>query len=91
MNVLLAALSFRNGDLIYNKNKIVSTIKEYNNKVDLILFGEAFLQGFDALTWNFKIDKNIAISKDSKVIKEIKEVCKEFKVSVSFGYFELFD
>lgn len=91
MNVLLAALSFRNGKLIYNKNQIVSTIKEYNNKVDLILFGESFLQGFDALTWNFEIDKNIALSKDSKLIKEIKKLCKQFNVSVSFGYFELFD
>ena len=91
MNVLLAALSFRNGNLIYNKNQIVSTIKEYNNKVDLILFGESFLQGFDALTWNFEIDKNIALSKDSKLIKEIKKLCKQFNVSVSFGYFELFD
>lgn len=91
MNILLAALSFRNGNLIYNKNQIVSTIKEYNNKVDLILFGESFLQGFDALTWNFEIDKNIALSKDSKLIKEIKKLCKKFNVSVSFGYFELFD
>lgn len=91
MNVLLAALSFRNGNLIYNKNQIVSTIKKYNNKVDLILFGESFLQGFDALTWNFEIDKNIALSKDCKLIKEIKKLCKKFNVSVSFGYFELFD
>lgn len=91
MNILLAALSFRNGNLIYNKNQILSTIKEYNNKVDLILFGESFLQGFDALTWNFEIDKNIALSKDSKLIKEIKKLCKKFNVSVSFGYFELFD
>ncbi len=91
MNVLLAALSFRNGNLIYNKNQILSTIKKYNNKVDLILFGESFLQGFDALTWNFEIDKNIALSKDSKLIKEIKKLCKKFNVSVSFGYFELFD
>lgn len=91
MNVLLAALSFRNGNLIYNKDQIVSTIKKYNNKVDLILFGESFLQGFDALTWNFEIDKNIALSKDSKLIKEIKKLCKKFNVSVSFGYFELFD
>lgn len=91
MNILLAALSFKNGDLNYNKNKIVSTIKEYNNKVDLILFGESFLQGFDALTWNFEIDKNIALSKDSEIITEIRKLCKEFNVSVSFGYFELFD
>ena len=27
----------------------------------------------------------------SKIIKEIKKLCKKFKVSVSFGYFELFD
>lgn len=79
MNILLAALSFKNGDLIYNRNQIVSTIKEYNNKVDLILFGESFLQGFDALTWNFEIDKNIALSKDSKIIKEIKNYVKHLK------------
>lgn len=91
MNILLTAFGFKNNDIVFNKNQIVSAIKNCPKNIDLIVFGESFLQGFDALTWDFKIDKNIAISKNDKIIEEICSCSKKKGVAVSFGYFELDD
>lgn len=91
MNILLAGVGFKNNDIAFNKNQIIRTINDCSEDIDLILFGEAFLQGFDALTWNFEIDKNIAISQSDEIIEEIASYVKKKEVAVSFGYFELFD
>lgn len=88
MKLALAAIGNLNGDIEYNKNKILETIFLYAKKVDLILFGETFLQGFDSLSWNYNIDKNIAISKNDINIIEIMNASKENHVGVSFGYIE---
>lgn len=89
MNILLAAIGFKNGNIEFNKNVIIKVIKECSNNIDLILFGESFLQGFDSLTWNFETDKNIAISQNNEIINEIRDIAKEKCIAVSFGYFEL--
>ena len=58
MMIALAAVGFKNGDIAYNKEKIKTVIRDHGNKqVDLILFGETFLQGFDSLSWNYDSDK----------------------------------
>lgn len=87
MKILLAGLGFINGDINYNKNKIINTIKKYSN-VDMIVFGEAFLQGFNALCFKYETDINVAISISDDIIKELQDVSKEYQVGVSFGYFE---
>ncbi len=89
MNILLAAVGFKNNDIEFNKNQIINAIKNCPDNIDLILFGESFLQGFDALTWNFNIDKNIAISQNDKIIEEICSYANKKGVAISFGYFEL--
>lgn len=40
-----------------NFKLIKSIMIELKQKVDLICFGEAFLHGFDALSWNYEQDK----------------------------------
>ena len=54
MKILLAGLGFKNHDTNYNLNVIIDTICKYGSIVDLILFGEAFLQGFDSLSFRYK-------------------------------------
>ena len=49
MMIALAAVGFKNGDIAYNKEKIISVIRDHRYQADLILFGETFLQGFDSL------------------------------------------
>jgi N-carbamoylputrescine amidase len=74
MMIALAAVGFKNGDIAYNKEKIKTVIRDHGNKqVDLILFGETFLQGFDSLSWNYDIDKSIAVKMNDPVIDEIRE------------------
>ena len=58
--------------LEYNIKKIEKAIISANGKVDLLCFGETFLQGFDFLSWNYEIDKDIAITKDSAIMKKLK-------------------
>ena len=88
MMIALAAVGFKNGDTAYNKEKIISVIREHRYHSDLILFGETFLQGFDSLSWNYDSDKSIAVTRNDPVIDEIREAAKECSVAVSFGYIE---
>ena len=88
MNIALAAVGFKNGDISYNKEKIITVIREHRYQADLILFGETFLQGFNSLSWNYEKDKDVAITIDDPVVAEIMKAAKEFSVAVSFGYVE---
>ena len=91
MNILLASVGFKNNDIVFNKNQIINTIKDCSKDIDLIVFGESFLQGFDALNWDFELDKNIAITRTNKIIKEICSYSRKKEVAVSFGYYELYN
>ncbi len=86
--IALAAVGFRNGNIAYNKEKIKTVIREHGYQSDLILFGETFLQGFDSLSWDYEIDKNMAVTINDPVIEEIRKTAKECAVTVSFGYIE---
>ena len=88
MKIALAAVGFRNGDTVYNKEQIKKVIRGNREKSDLILFGETFLQGFDSLSWDYDTDREIAVSVDDPVIDEIREAAKSGSVAVSFGYIE---
>lgn len=88
MRIALAALGFINKDINYNKMVIIDTLNNLKNKVDIVLFGEAFLQGFDSLSFDYGEDKYIPLSIYSNVIREIIETAKENKIAVSFGFIE---
>lgn len=74
-----------------NFNLLKNTMIELKRKVDLISFGEAFLQGFDALSWDYQKDKEIAICVESDYIKDIQIIAKYNIISVSFGFYEVFE
>ena len=88
MKIALAAVGFYDRDIEYNKNKILNCMKENSKKTDLILFGETFLQGFEALDWKYETDCHMAVSLYDRRIKEIQNAAKENKIAVSFGFFE---
>ena len=46
MKCALAAVGFINENITYNKKVITDTMIKYAGEADIILFGEAFLQGF---------------------------------------------
>ena len=88
MKCALAAVGFINEDSIHNKNVIIEIMKQYATRADMVIFGEAFLQGFYGLNFQVEHDENIAVSKDDDIIREICDVAKEYKIGVSFGFIE---
>ena len=88
MKCALAAVGFINENITYNKNVITDTMIKYAGKADIILFGEAFLQGFYGAKFDPEQDETIAIAKDDSVIKEICSVAKQHSIAVSFGFIE---
>lgn len=61
------------------------------NDADIVCFGEAFLQSFNALSWNYEEDRKTAITTFSQEFTKIKALTKEIGIDVLFGYNELED
>lgn len=86
--VALANYEFRNNNIGFNLKQMERALEEVCGKADLLCFGEAFLQGFDSLTWDFNTDKNIAVSQNSSVICSICGLARRYKTDLVFGYIE---
>lgn len=88
MNIALCCVKFINGDAWNNVEKIVGLCGDLSGRVDMLLFGEAFVQGFDGLTWNYDADVDIAIKSDSPETARIRAAAVKNGVTVGFGYME---
>ena len=91
MIIALASKPFINNDISYNSNQILETIRKVGKNTDMLVFGEAFLQGFDSLTWNYLKDHEIAVSLEHERIELIRKCAAQYNVAVSFGYLERAD
>lgn len=83
----LVSYKFINNDIKFNINQIEKAIEQSKN-VDMLCFGETFLQGFGAFNWNYANDKAIAISKDSNIMKKLEQLAFDNNVDLAFGYLE---
>ncbi len=88
MKIGLVSYEFKNGEIEYNIKKIEKAIISANEKVDLLCFGETFLQGFDSLSWNYEIDKDIAITKYSTIMEKLKNLSEKYNIDLGVGYIE---
>lgn len=88
MRIGLAAYRCENGNTEYNLKQIERALMETRGQVDLICFGEAFVQGFDSLTWNYGVDKETAIDADSPEFRRLCELSSQYGVAVLTGYIE---
>ena len=88
MKIGLASYEFKNNDIAFNLAQIERAMKAVRGKADLLCFGETFLQGFDALSWNYETDKDIAVSTDSEVIRRLCGMTTEYQIDLLFGYIE---
>jgi hypothetical protein len=52
MKIALAS-KFSYNEINKNVTQIINDIKLLNTRVDLISYGEAFLHGFNSLTWDY--------------------------------------
>lgn len=90
MIIGLASYKFINNDIEFNIGQIEKAVKSSTNS-DLLCFGEAFLQGFDAFNWSYENDKNIAVSQNSTIMKKLEKMSKDYKIDLAFGYLEIDD
>lgn len=88
MRCALAALEFVNDATAQNLRTILSAMREYAGRADLILFGEAFLQGFDAANFDPAHDSRLAITLEDPMIRRLREAARCHGVAVSFGFIE---
>lgn len=88
MKIGLAQYKFINKDITFNLAQMEKALKEAAGNVDLLCFGEAFLQGFDSLSWKYEEDKTVAVTKNSPEIQTICNWSKEYSVAIAFGYIE---
>ena len=88
MKCALAAMGFINEDMRHNKKVILETMVQCSKEADMVIFGEAFLQGFYGATFEAEHDERLALSQKDEMIKEIGLAAKDYNIAVSFGCIE---
>lgn len=88
MKCALAAVGFINGDIAYNKAVLADALGKCAGKADVVIFGEAFLQGFDGINFTVEHDMAVSVSHEDSVVHEICRLAKENAIAVSFGFIE---
>lgn len=91
MKIALASSLVITKNIQHNLSSILQTIEQCSKKADMVLFGEASLQGFECLTWNYKTDCYMAVSQNDSRIIQIRDAAKQNQVAVSLGYMEKID
>ena len=89
ITVALASKSFVNGDIGVNLTAVLAAMAEGAALgADLVCFGEAFLQGFDSLCWDYGTDRAMALTRDDAPIRRFREASRSLGVDVMFGFIE---
>ncbi len=88
MKIGLAVYRFINNDIAFNMSQMEKAMKAAQGKAELLCFGEAFLQGFDAMNWNYEHDREVAVTQDSDIIRSIRAMTVRYGVDLLFGYLE---
>lgn len=92
MNIALASARIIDRNIPHNLSQMARCMKQAKaGGADLVCFGEAFLQGFNALSWSYAADRKIALPVDSPEFLQIRAWTKEIGIDVLFGYNELAD
>ena len=88
MRIGLVSYRCENKNVFFNMSQIERAMSEAKGKVDLLCFGEAFLQGFDSLCWDYETDKNLAIELESEAILRLRHWTVQYGMSLLTGYIE---
>ena len=88
MRIGLVSYRSENRNVPFNVSQIERALKETEGKVDLLCFGEAFLQGFDSLCWDFGTDKDMAVERSSGTIGHLLDLSCQYGTALLLGYIE---
>lgn len=89
LKVACASLPSRLDDLAFNLALMEGTLREASGQgADLLLFGEAFLQGFEAFSFRYQEDIHKALFIRSPEITRIRHWAREAGTGLAFGFLE---
>ena len=88
MRIGLVSYRCKNRDISFNLRQIEKAMRHAEGKADLICFGEAFLQGFDSLSWDYDTDKSMAVELSSETIGQLCDWTVRYGISLITGYIE---
>ena len=88
MRIGLVSYRCENRNTAFNMRQIELAMKCAEGKVDLLCFGEAFLQGFDSLRWDYEADKTIALELSSDTVSQLRRWTMQYGISLIVGYIE---
>ena len=88
MKIGLVSYRCENRDVAFNLSQIERALREAAGRADLLCFGEAFLQGFDSLCWEYEKDREMAVELDSEPVRQLRNWTKEYGTAILTGYIE---
>ena len=88
MRIGLVSYRCENRNIGFNLSQIELAMQRAEGKADLLCFGEAFLQGFDALCWDYEADRAVALALSSDVVEQLKSWTVRYGISLATGYIE---
>lgn len=89
VHIALAATEFKDRDIDFNLQQMIGQMRlAQAQDCDLVVFGEAFLQGFDGFTWNYAKDQHMALDHSAEAFQSLTRASKELGIDVGFGYLE---
>lgn len=89
MKIALAGAAFRNNDVPFNLAQIRRYMAEAKAQdAELVCFGEAFLQGFDAFSWAYEKDRGVAVSVEDEAFQQLIRASAEAEIDLLFGFLE---
>jgi predicted amidohydrolase len=89
MNIYLSADLGSLDDRSFNLQRIQKiSVKARDAGADLVLFGEASLHGFEAMTFDYATDIVIASGVHAPEIAAIRQHARRVGIAIGFGFFE---
>ena len=87
MKIGLACYECRMNDTGFNLSQIEKAITAAED-AKLVCFGEAFLQGFAAVTSDYAVDIKMAVEQDSLPMAKLRELSAKYRKAIMTGYIE---
>lgn len=89
MKIGLVSERFENNNLEHNVQVMLKVLEQHARKrLDFLCFGEAFLQGFDCLSWKIEPDLQVGVPLEGATISRLQEAAAQAKVGLGFGFIE---
>ena len=88
MRAGLVSYRCENRNIAFNMGQIERALIASKDKVDVLCFGEAYLQGFDAFCWDDEADKKVAVELTSETMNRLRSWTVQYGISMIIGYME---